>query len=149
MTWLNWKRNGYTLLSTTIAIIFMITFLTGGIFLGNYMVDSFKTDNLILQCDAIDRALVLYSDAHNAVLKTSVVLDEENRILYKHTRVYPNSLEELGIIQYEQGYFSREIDFSQFHYTVTKKDDGSMNYKLSVVMPNGAVYVSPCSTLDL
>ena len=146
---LHWKRNGYTLFSTIIAIIFLVTFCASGIFLGNYMVNSFKTDNLVLQCDAIDRALVLYSDAHNAVLKTSVTLDEENRILYKHTRVYPDSLEELGIIRYEQGYFSAEIDFNQFHYTVNKKDDGSMTYKLSVIMPNGMVYVSPCSTLDL
>lgn len=146
---LHWKRNGYTLFSTIIAIIFLVTFCASGIFLGNYMVNSFKTDNLVLQCDAIDRALVLYSDAHNAVLTTSVTLDEENRILYKHTRVYPDSLEELGIIRYEQGYFSAEIDFTQFHYTVNKKDDGSMTYKLSVVMPNGAVYISPCSTLDL
>lgn len=146
---LHWKRNGYTLFSTIIAIIFLVTFCASGIFLGNYMVNSFKTDNLVLQCDAIDRALVLYSDAHNAVLTTSVTLDEENRILYKHTRVYPDSLEELGIIRYEQGYFSAEIDFNQFHYTVNKKDDGSMTYKLSVVMPNGAVYISPCSTLDL
>lgn len=146
---LHWKRNGYTLFSTIIAIIFLVTFCASGIFLGNYMVNSFKTDNLVLQCDAIDRALVLYSDAHNAVLTTSVTLDEENRILYKHTRVYPDSLEELGIIRYEQGYFSAEIDFNQFHYTVNKKDDGSMTYKLSVIMPNGMVYVSPCSTLDL
>lgn len=146
---LHWKRNGYTLFSTIIAIIFLVTFCASGIFLGNYMVNSFKTDNLALQCDAIDRALVLYSDAHNAVLTTSVTLDEENRILYKHTRVYPDSLEELGIIRYEQGYFSAEIDFNQFHYTVNKKDDGSMTYKLSVIMPNGMVYVSPCSTLDL
>ena len=146
---LHWKRNGYTLFSTIIAIVFLVTFCASGIFLGNYMVNSFKTDNLVLQCDAIDRALVLYSDAHNAVLTTSVTLDEENRILYKHTRVYPDSLEELGIIRYEQGYFSAEIDFNQFHYTVNKKDDGSMTYKLSVIMPNGMVYVSPCSTLDL
>lgn len=146
---LHWKRNGYTLFSTIIAIIFLITFCASGIFLGNYMVNSFKTDNLVLQCDAIDRALVLYSDAHNAVLTTSVALDEENRIVYKHTRVYPDSLEELGIIRYEQGYFSAEIDFNQFHYTVNKKDDGSMTYKLSVIMPNGMVYVSPCSTLEL
>ncbi len=146
---LHCKRNGYTLFSTIIAIIFLVTFCASGIFLGNYMVNSFKTDNLVLQCDAIDRALVLYSDAHNAVLTTSVTLDEENRILYKHTRVYPDSLEELGIIRYEQGYFSAEIDFNQFHYTVNKKDDGSMTYKLSVIMPNGMVYVSPCSTLDL
>lgn len=146
---LHWKRNGYTLFSTIIAIIFLVTFCASGIFLGNYMVNSFKTDNLVLQCDAIDRALVLYSDAHNAVLTTSVTLDEENRILYKHTRVYPDSLEELGIIRYEQGYFSAEIDFNQFHYTVNKKDDGSMTYKLSVIMPNGMVYVSPCSTLEL
>ena len=146
---LHWKRNGYTLFSTIRVIIFLVTFCASGIFLGNYMVNSFKTDNLVLQCDAIDRALVLYSDAHNAVLTTSVTLDEENRILYKHTRVYPDSLEELGIIRYEQGYFSAEIDFNQFHYTVNKKDDGSMTYKLSVIMPNGMVYVSPCSTLDL
>ena len=79
---LHWKRNGYTLFSTIIAIIFLVTFCASGIFLGNYMVNSFKTDNLVLQCDAIDRALVLYSDAHNAVLTTSVTLDEENRILY-------------------------------------------------------------------
>lgn len=143
------KQNGYTLFSTTIAIIVMVIFFSGGIFLGNYMVDSFKTDNIILQCNAIDRALVLYSDAHNAVLKTSVILDDENRILYKHTRIYPNTLEELGVIRYEQGYFSREIDFDQFHYSVNKKEDGSMTYTLSVVMPNGAVYVSPCSTLEL
>ena len=140
-----YKIHGYTLLSTIIYVAMMIMMFSGGIAAGYQVVNNYRADTLMRQCEILDRSLQLYSKMHKAVLVNSVTIDEENRLRYYHTRIYPHSLEELGVIQDEQGYFSQDIDLSKFTYTVTTNEDGSMRYRLGVTLPNGKFYTSPQS----
>lgn len=143
------KTHGVLLYYPLTYIIMAMVMLSGGIVSGYYVVESYKCDALRHQCDLIDRSLNIYAKMHKAVLLNSINLNQEkNTIDYMSTKVYPNSLDELEIIQDEQGYFSREIDFSQFTYSVSKKNDGSMTYKLGVRLPNGKMYISPQSNQE-
>lgn len=143
------KTYGYTLFSAVIYVAMMIIMFSGGIAAGYQVVSNYRADSLMRQCEILDRSLQIYSKMHKAVLMNSVTLDENNKLQYSHTRIYPDSLEELGIVQDEQGYFSRDIDLSKFTYTVTKNASGSMTYKLGVTLPNGKFYTSPQSDREI
>ena len=127
--------------STVIYVVMCIVF-AGGVSIGYRFVENYKKDLLIHQCDVIDRSLAMYSKMHKAVRTDSVQIDDEKGITYSHTHIFPESLEQLGIIQDEQGYFSKEIDFSQFTYSVKKNPNGSMTYKLGGKLPDGKFYKS-------
>lgn len=139
------KVHGFFLSSTVVYIVVCIVLFSSGISIGYQFVENYKKDLLIHQCDVLDRSLAMYSKMHKAVLTDSVQIDDEKGITYSHTRIFPESLEQLGIIQDEQGYFSREIDFSKFTYSVKKNPNGSMTYKLGVTLPDGKFYTSPQS----
>lgn len=140
------KAPGVLMTSTVIYVVMCIVlFAGGGVSIGYQFVENYKKDLLIHQCDVIDRSLAMYSKMHKAVRTDSVQIDDEKGITYSHTHIFPESLEQLGIIQDEQGYFSKEIDFSQFTYSVKKNPNGSMTYKLGVTLPNGKFYTSPQS----
>ena len=139
------KVHGFFMSSTVVYIVVCIVLFSSGISIGYQFVENYKKDLLIHQCDVLDRSLAMYSKMHKAVLTDSVQIDDEKGITYSHTRIFPESLEQLGIIQDEQGYFSREIDFSQFTYSVKKNPNGSMTYKLGVTLPDGKFYTSPQS----
>ena len=145
-----YKAQGYSLLSSIVYVAVLIMMFSGGITAGYHIINNYKVDSLQRQCEAIDRSLQMYSKMHKAVLLNSVSLDDEtNKLKYYHTRIYPDTLEELGTIQDEQGYFSQDIDLTQFTYTVTKKSNGSMTYRLGVTLPNGKFYTSPQSDKEL
>ncbi len=139
------KLPGYIMVNMVIYISLCIVLFAGGISAGYKFVENYRSDCLMRQCEAIDRSLLMYSKWHKAVLLDSVSMTEEENLRYSHTRIFPDSLNELGVIQDEQGYFSKEIDFSQFSYSVTKKNNGSMTYRLGVTLPNGKFYTSPQS----
>lgn len=143
------KTYGYTLFSAVIYVAMMIIMFSGGIAADYQVVNNYRADSLMRQCEILDRSLQIYSKMHKAVLMNSVTLDENNKLQYSHTRIYPDSLEELGIVQDEQGYFSRDIDLSKFTHTVTKNANGSMTYKLGVTLPNGKFYTSPQSDREI
>ena len=138
------KSPGVLMTSTVIYVVMCIVF-AGGVSIGYRFVENYKKDLLIHQCDVIDRSLAMYSKMHKAVRTDSGQIDDEKGITYSHTHIFPESLEQLGIIQDEQGYFSKEIDFSQFTYSVKKNPNGSMTYKLGVTLPVGNFYTSPQS----
>lgn len=139
------KAPGVLMTSTVIYVVMCIVLFAGGVSIGYQFVENYKKDLLIHQCDVIDRSLAMYSKMYKAVRTDSVQIDDEKGITYSHTYIFPESLEQLGIIQDEQGYFSKEIDFSQFTYSVKKNPNGSMTYKLGVTLPDGKFYTSPQS----
>jgi predicted secreted protein len=71
-------------------------------------------------------------------------LDSEGKLVYKKTAVYPKSLSELKLVQSEFGYFSGNINLTDFTYS-TSTVSGQMTYELGVVLPNGQYYTSPFS----
>lgn len=143
------KSKGYTVYSSIMYVALIIIMFAGGIIAGYQVIDNYKSDSLIRQCDILDRSLQIYSKMHKAVLLNSVNLDEDGKLNYYNTRIYPNTLDELGIIQDEQGYFAQEIDISKFTYSVTKDENGSMKYRLGVILPNGTFYTSPQSDKEI
>lgn len=143
------KVHGYTLLTVCIYVLMCIILFASSVCIGHQFVENYKKDLLIHQCDVLDRTLAIYAKMHQAVRTDSVRFDEKKNLTYTHTRIFPESLEDLGTIQDEQGYFSKEIDFSQFTYTVKKNANGSMTYKLGVTLPDGKFYTSPQSDKEL
>lgn len=145
-----YKTQAYTLRSSIIYVAMLLMMFSGGMTAGYHIINNYKSDSLQRQCEAIDRSLQMYSKMHKAVLLNSISFDDEkNRLKYYHIRIYPDTLEELGTIQDEQGYFSQDIDLTQFTYTVSKNSDGSMTYRLGVTLPNGKFYISPQSDKEL
>jgi len=143
------KVRGYTLLTVCIYVLMCITLFASSVYIGHQFMENYKKDLLIHQCDVLDRTLAIYAKMQQAVRTDSVRFDEEKNLTYTHTRIFPESLKDLGTIQDEQGYFSKEIDFSQFTYTVKKNVNGSMTYKLGVTLPDGKFYTSPQSDKEL
>lgn len=143
------KIKGSTLYSSIIYVAIMIALFSGGIATGYHVMNNYKADALVRQCEVLDRSLQIYSKMHKAVLLNSVDIDENGKLKYYNTKIYPKNLEELGIIQDEQGYFSKDIDLSKFTYTVTRDANGSMTYKLGVVLPNGKFYTSSHSDKEI
>lgn len=143
------KVHGYTLLTVCIYVLMCIALFASSLYMGHQFVENYKKDVLIHQCDVLDRTLAIYAKMHQAVHTDSIKLDVKSNLTYTHTRIFPETLDELGTIQDEQGYFSKEIDFSQFTYTVKKNANGSMTYKLGVTLPDGKFYTSPQSDKEL
>lgn len=150
-----YKKAGllYSVQMVFVMIMVMIIF-SGGVYLGSQTVDNYRRDMLIEQSKAIDHALQMYAKAHLAVdTSTCVINDEKTKLKYTKTRIYPNNLQELGVIRDNFGYLSRHLKFQSldnvnydlFRYSVQKSDDGNMTYQLEVKLPNGYNYTSPGS----
>lgn len=133
------KRRGILSIGVVfVSVLFLIVF-AGGIYGGAHMVQNIKTSSLIVQCDAIDRALELWAKAHRKVDDASITYDSNGKMSFSRKRLYPENLNELGEVQ-EMGYFAKEtIDLSQFIYSTI---DNGTQYRLEVTLPNGAVYTS-------
>ncbi len=133
------KRRGIISVGVVLMGIFFLTVFAGGLYGGAHMVQNIKTSSLILQCDAIDRSLELWSKNHKGVDEASITSDSNGKIKYSGKRFYPETLDELGEVQM-MGYFSRgSIDLSQFTYSTI---DNGTQYKLEVTLPNGSRYTS-------
>lgn len=109
-----------------------------GAFTGSTVINNYRTTSLINEMDIIDRALEMYSKSHVNVQKSTVKTDTNTKkTTYAKTRIYPSNLSELGKVNNEQGYFSKEINLSKFKYSTSTTSDNIMTYELGVTLPNG------------
>lgn len=143
------KQKGFITVNIMIAVLILVIAISGAGYAGSRIVDNYRADSLVRQCNAIDNALLMYAKAHRQVAPENVRFQEQSGgskyLFYTTGKIYPRNLNELGTVRDEQGYFSQEIDLSQFTYQTQTKADGSMTYTLEVTMPNGNTYVSPLS----
>lgn len=130
-------------LESVLVLLFLLIVFGGGIYSGSYAVSNYRTSVLQYDCDAIDRALEMYSKAHQAVRTDTVSTDPiSEQLVYEKSRVYPKDLSELGVIQSEDGYFTTKINLSGFSYQTKTDSNGKMTYELGVNLPNGTYYTS-------
>lgn len=136
------KRRGIlSITAVFIGILFLIVF-AGGIYGGTHIVKNIRTSSLIMQCEAVDRALEFWAKAHKGVNAESISYDSNGNMNFTQKRLYPETLDELGEVQ-KLGYFAKEtIDLNQFFYSTM---DNGTQYRLEVTLPNGEIYRSPRS----
>ena len=130
------------LLESVLTISLFIIIFSGGILLGGHIVTNFKTDKMISESTTIDRALEMYSMAHQSIKTDTIKISDITGIQYSKNKVYPQNLTELGIIQDKFGYFTTNVDLSKFNYSVIVQNNGFMTYELGVTLPNGKYYKS-------
>ena len=74
-------------------------------------------------------------------IKLSKYQKASHKVLYymlmdeKYINLYKNTL----------GYFTTNIDLSNYKYSITTNSNGVMTYQLGVTLPNGTYYKSPGS----
>ena len=133
------------LLESVLVISFIIIVFAGGILLGGNVITNLKTDKIIAESATIDKALEMYSMAHQSIKTDTIKISDITGMQYSKNKVYPQNLTELGIIQDKFGYFATNIDLSKFNYSVIVQDNGFMSYELGATLPNGTYYKSPGS----
>lgn len=133
------------LLESVLVISFIIIVFAGGILLGGNVITNLKTDKIISESTTIDKALEMYSMAHQSIKTDTIKISDITGMQYSKNKVYPQNLTELGIIQDKFGYFATNIDLSKFNYSVIVQDNGVMTYELGATLPNGKYYKSPGS----
>jgi hypothetical protein len=142
----NLQKQGFAFLLGAIFVMLTASLLfSGGFYAGSHLIANYRTSRLQMDCAAIDQALEMYAKAHQNVLLDSVKENSKGTLSYARGRAYPNDLQELGIVQTEDGYFTEKIDLSQFTYTANTDATGAMTYELGVTLPNGSYYKSPRS----
>lgn len=143
------KQAGFILPSIMLAILFLVLAFAGSMYVGVKVVDNYRADVLVRECDALDSALLMYAKAHRQVDPRNVEIRTQqggaSYTFYTTGPIFPKNLSDLGTIRDEQGYFSEAIDLSKFTYTTQTDEDGNMSYTLGVTMPNGEYYLSPLS----
>lgn len=143
------KQAGFLIPSVMLAILFFVLAFAGSIYIGTRVIDNYRADMLVRECDVLDSALLMYAKAHRQVDPENVEIrtqqDGNSYMYYTTGRIFPRNLSDLGTIRDEQGYFSEAIDLSKFTYTTQTDADGNMTYTLGVTMPNGEYYLSPLS----
>lgn len=142
------KLKGILFPNVMLAILTLVLAFGGAAYLGGQVVNSYRTDLLMRECDALDAALLMYAKAHRHVAPSDVEIkqqsDGNSHMFYTTSSIFPQTLPELGSVR-AQGYFSEAIDLSKFKYTTQMASDGSMTYTLEVELPNGEIYISPLS----
>lgn len=127
-----------------LVIAFVISAYTGWAVVG-----SFRADLMKQEVEAVDKALYFYSLSHKPLDGT---LNGDGK-----TNIYPESLMELGVIQYNFkcpiGHItiSTDVDVSNgvFIYKPVKGAEGEFtSYTLQVRLPDGYIYTSPGSGLS-
>lgn len=150
---MKYKLRGTLLVNHIIRIIVILLMTSGSLYASREFINNYKADRLVAECDAIDRALLKYSESHIQVLENSITVvtnADGNQVLqYTKVRAYPVNLNELRSLQAEQGSIIDFIDLDKFTYTTTTDSNGQMTYSLGVTMPNGTVYTSPFSNKKL
>ena len=143
------KQAGFLFPSVMLAILFFVLAFAGSMYVGIRVIDNYRADVLVRECDALDSALLMYAKAHRQVNPEDVEIrtqkDGNSYMFYTTGPVFPKNLSDLGIVRDEQGYFSEVIDLSEFTYATQTDADGNMTYTLGVTMPNGEYYLSPLS----
>ena len=138
------KQSGFIIPSVMLAILFLVLVFAGSVYMGSKIINNYRADMLVRECDVLDSALIMYAKAHRQVAPDNVVIKMKSNgelyTFYTTGAIFPNSLSDLGIIRDEQGYFSKSIDLSKFTYTTQTDVDGNMTYTLGVTMPNGEYY---------
>lgn len=142
------KQAGFLFPTVMLAILFFVLAFAGSMYVGTRVIDNYRADVLVRECDALDSALLMYAKAHRQVDPENVEMDaagwELIHVLHNGAD-FPKNLSDLGTVRDEQGYFSEAIDLSKFTYTTQTDADGNMTYTLGVTMPNGEYYLSPLS----
>lgn len=150
---MRYKFHGILLINHIITIIVFLLMTSTSIYASKEFINNYKADQLVAECNAIDRALMKYSESHIQVLEDSIefVPDAEGNKVIKYTKVraYPETLNELKSLKTEHGGLVDPIDLDKFTYTVTRDAYGQMTYSLGVTMPNGSVYQSAFSNKKL
>lgn len=143
------KQAGFLFPSVMLAILFFVLTFAGSIYIGTMVIDNYRADMLVRECDVLDSALLMYAKAHRHVDPENVEIrtqqDRNSYMYYTTGPIFPRNLSDLGTVRDEQGYFSEAIDLSKFTYTTQTDADGNMTYTLGVTMPNGEYYLSPLS----
>ena len=143
------KQAGFLFPSVMLAILFFVLTFAGSIYIGTMVIDNYRADMLVRDCDVLDSALLMYAKAHRHVDPENVEIrtqqDRNSYMYYTTGPIFPRNLSDLGTVRDEQGYFSEAIDLSKFTYTTQTDADGTMTYTLGVTMPNGEYYLSPLS----
>jgi len=71
------KKKGFLFpYETVIVLLICVILFSGGAYQGSKMINNFKADELVRQCEVIDTALVMYSKAHTKVLPATVSFKE-------------------------------------------------------------------------
>lgn len=143
------KQAGFLFPTVMLAILFFVLAFAGSMYVGTRVIDNYRADVLVRECDALDSALLMYAKAHRQVDPENVEIrmqqDGNSYMFYTTGPIFPKNLSDLGTVRDEQGYFSEAIDLSKFTYTTQTDADGNMTYTLGVTMPNGEYYLSPLS----
>lgn len=143
------KQAGFLFPSVMLAILFFVLAFAGSMYIGTRVIDNYRADVLVRECDVLDSALLMYAKAHRQVNPEDVEIrtqkDGNSYMFYTTGPVFPKNLSDLGTVRDEQGYFSEAIDLSKFTYATQTDADGNMTYTLGVTMPNGEYYLSPLS----
>ena len=153
------KKQGFVFsLEFALTLSFLIMIVGIGIQITANFVLSAHCDIYRKEAAYIDKALERYAYHNTGVDTSSVQYDESTRrVTYDKTRIYPESLNELGAIKNDYGYINRLVllategtsrtgayggDFGKFRYTTATDSNGVMSYHLEVTLPDGQNYVS-------
>ena len=142
-----YKLQGVGIISTVATCLMLLIIMGSGFLLGSKLVRDYKTQVIMRECDVIDSALSRYSLSHVHIQDDTVNYSGTTTVInYTKDRSYPASLEDLGVLRDEQGYFSDIIDLSKFDYSVSVDAHTNLTtYTLGVELPNGYYYTSPLS----
>ena len=135
-----------SLMANVIIYLLVLAFLIlCGTYFGNSLFNNYRIGQIQREAVLLDNALAKYSSNHIGVNENTIGLnEEENKIVYRKTNLYPISLSELGRIRSEDNYFSDYIDLDRWTYQV-RWVSGNMVYDLRSELPDGTIYHSPCS----
>ncbi|MBR3622665.1 MAG: hypothetical protein IKN12_02790 [Selenomonadaceae bacterium] len=144
---MKFKLKGVSLISTSLTILMLVIGFGLSAYLGSKVVQDYKTEVIMRECDVLDQALEKYSILHAGVADTALrhAGDSTNNVVYHMKHNYPESLAELGKIRDEHAFFSDRIDLSKFRYETHTDSEKGMTYTLGVHLPNGYYYKSPNS----
>ena len=143
---LNLKLKGLSLINTSVTMLILVIGFGLSAYLGSSVVQDYKTEVIMRECDVIDMALEKYSVLHSNVSENlRHAGDNTNNVIFHASHNYPKTLSELGKIRNEHAFFSDNIDLSKFSYEVHTDPEQGMTYTLGVHLPNGYYYKSPNS----
>ena len=61
------KQAGFLFPSVMLAILFFVLTFAGSIYIGTMVIDNYRADMLVRECDVLDSALLMYAKAHRHV----------------------------------------------------------------------------------
>lgn len=140
------RLKGMSIINTSITMLMLVIGFGMSMYLGSSVVQNYKTEVIMRECDILDQALEKYSILHSNIADSlSHAGDKTNNVIFHAEHNYPKSLNELGKIRDERAFFSDSIDLSKFSYETHRDSEKGMTYTLGVHLPNGYYYKSPNS----